>query len=128
MMCVALAMGAGVLWCYGSAAELKFRMAPVETRTIPFEFLAEPRIDILTPRFFHIVIDRHNGILVIADPFVQKFMLAPLPRLDPIGPPVISPEQNRELSHSPRTPTPYLSEVDTLLLRYTEPLVEKFER
>lgn len=127
-MCVALAMGAGVLWCHGSAADMKFRMAPVETRTIPFEFLTEPRIDIPTPRFFRIVIDRHNGILVVEDPFVQKFRLAPLPRLDPIGPPLISPEQSRELYYSPRTPAPYLSEVDTLLLRYTETLVEKFER
>lgn len=105
IMYVALAMGTAVLWCLGSAADVKFRMAPAETRAMPFEFLTEPRIDIPTPQFFRIVIDKHKGILVIEDPFVQKFMLTPLPRLDPISPPPTSPEQNRKLNHS-RTPGP----------------------
>jgi len=127
MMYVALAMGTAALWCRGSTADMKFRMAPAETRAMPFGFLTEPRADIPTPQFFRIVIDKHKGILVIEDPFVQKFMLTPLPRLDPISPPSTSPEQSWNLNHS-RIPARYLSEAETLLLHPTEILVEKSER
>jgi hypothetical protein len=127
MMYVALAMGTAALWCLGSAADVKFRMPPAETRAMPFEFLTEPRIDIPTPQFFRIVIDQHKGILVIEDPFVPMFMLTPPPRLDPLSPPPTSSEQGQNLNHS-RPPAPYLSEAETLLLPYLETLVEKSER
>lgn len=127
MMYVALAMGTAALWCLSSAADMKFRMAPAETRAWPFEFLTEPRIDIPTPQFFRIVIDKHKRILVIEDPFVQKFMLTPLPRLDPLSPPPTSPEQSRNLNHF-RPPASYLSEAEILLLHPLETQVEKSER
>jgi hypothetical protein len=120
MMYVTLAMSTAALWCLGSAADVKFRMAPAETRATPFEFLTESRIEIPTPQFFRIVIDKHKGILVIEDPFVQKFMLTPLPPLDPTSPSPTSPEQSRNLNHS-GTPARYLSEVETLLLLYRNP-------
>ena len=127
MTYIALAMGTALLWCLSSAADVKFRMAPAETHAMPFELLTEPRMNIPTPQFFRIVIDKHKGILVIEDPFVQKFMLKPLPRLDPLSPPPASLEQSWYLNHS-RTPARYLSEAETLLLHYLEPLVEKSER
>ena len=126
-MYVALAMGAAALWCCSSVADVKFRMAPAENRTMPFELLTEPRMDIPTPQFFRIVIDKHKGILVIEDPFVQKFMLIPLPRLDPLSAPPALPKQSRNPNHA-RIPIRYLSEVETLLLRHIETLVEKSER
>jgi len=120
MIYVALAMGPAALWGLGSAADVKFRMAPAETRAMPFEFLTEPRIEIPTPQLFRIVIDQHKGILVIEDPFVQKFMLTPLPRLNPLSLPPTSPEQSWNLN-PPCTPARYLSEVETLLLSYRNP-------
>jgi len=127
MMYVALVMGAATLWCRSSAADVKFRMAPVEARETSFEFLTEPRTDIPTPQFFRIVIDRQKGSLVVEDPFVRKIMLTPLPRPHQTSTPQASPEQSRNPNHS-RTPTHFLSGVETLLLRNTEILVEKPKR
>jgi hypothetical protein len=126
-MYVALAMGTVTSWYCSSAADMKFRMAPVATREPPFELFTEPRTDIPTPRFFRIVIDKQQGILVLEDPFVQKIMLTPPPRLDYQLPPQALPEQSRELNHS-HIPSRYLSGVGTLFLRNTETLVEKPER
>ena len=127
MIFLALAMSTATLWGRSSAADVKFRLAPVETRETPFEFLTEPRTDIPTPQFFRIVIDRQNRILVVEDPFVQKITLTPLPRLEQTSTPQAASAQSPTLHHS-HTPTPYLSGVETMLLRDAETLVEKSER
>jgi hypothetical protein len=127
MRYLALTMGTAALWSHSSTADVKFQMAPAETGAMPFEFFIEPRNDIPTPQFFRIVIDKHKAILVVEDPFVQKFTLTPLPRLEPISPPSTTPEQSQNPNPS-GIPARYLSGVETLLLRNTETLVEKSER